>query len=67
LIRKALLIAFLAACAAPASMLAGRESSEASRDGIDQLLQAAEKARDDNRVDDAIRLFRRILSEQPES
>ena len=67
MIRKALLIAFLAACAAPASMLAGRESSEASRDGIDQLLQAAEKARDDNRVDDAIRLFRRILSEQPES
>jgi tetratricopeptide (TPR) repeat protein len=67
LIRKALLIAFLAACAAPASMLAGRESSEASRDGIDRLLQAAEKARDDNRVDDAIRLFRRILSEQPES
>jgi tetratricopeptide (TPR) repeat protein len=31
------------------------------------LLQAAEKARDENRNDESIRLFRRALSEQPES
>lgn len=61
------LIASLAACAVPASTLAGQESSAASRQSFDQLLQAAEKARDENRVDEAIRLFQRALSKQPES
>ncbi len=48
-------------------MLAGQESSAASRHSLDQLLQAAETARDENRADQAIRLFQRVLSEQPES
>lgn len=61
MIREVLLIVSVAACAA------GQESSAASRLGIDQLLQAAGKARDENRVDEAIRLFQRALSEQPES
>ena len=34
---------------------------------MDQLLQAAAKARDENRQDEAIGLFQRVLSEQPES
>ena len=34
---------------------------------FDQLLQAAEKARDENRDSEAIQLFRRALSMQPES
>jgi tetratricopeptide (TPR) repeat protein len=67
LIRNVLLIASLAACAVPASMLAGQESSAASRQSLDQLLQAAETARDENHIDEAIRLFQRALSKQPES
>jgi tetratricopeptide (TPR) repeat protein len=61
LIREVLLIVSVAACAA------GQESSAASRLSIDQLLQAAGKARDENRLDEAIRLFERALAEQPES
>jgi len=48
-------------------MLAGQESSAVSRQSLNQLLQAAEKARGENRVEEAIRLFRRALSKQPES
>ena len=48
-------------------MLAGQESSAASRQSLDQLLQAAETARDENHIDEAIRLFQRALSKQPES
>jgi tetratricopeptide (TPR) repeat protein len=62
-----LLITTLAACAVPDPMLAGQKSSAAPRQSLNQLLQAAEKARDDNHVDEAIRLFRRALSKQPES
>ncbi len=46
---------------------AGQKPSTAPRPRVDQLLQAAEKARDENRVDEAIRLFQRALSVQPES
>ena len=67
MIRTLLPIAAFAACAVAASMLAGQEPSAASRRGFDQLLQAAEKARDENRVDEAIGLFQRALVEQPES
>ena len=67
MIRNVLLIASLAACAVPASMLAAQESSAASRQSLDQLLQAAETARDENHIDEAIRLFQRALSKQPES
>ena len=48
-------------------MLAGQESSAASRQSLDQLLQAAETARDENHIDEAIRLFQRAFSKQPES
>jgi tetratricopeptide (TPR) repeat protein len=61
LIRRVLLIVSVAACAA------GQQPSAESRRSLDQLLQAAGKARDENRVDEAIRLFRRALTEQPES
>lgn len=67
LIRKSLLAVSLAACACSASLIASQEPSGASRQSFDQLLQAAEKARDENRNDESIRLFRRALSEQPES
>ena len=67
MIRKVLLIASLAACAVPASMLADQASSAASQKSLNQLLQAAEKARDENRVNEAIRLYQRALSKQPES
>ena len=48
-------------------MAAGQETSAASQQSSDQLLQAAEKARDENRDEEAIHLFRRVLSEQPEA
>src|SRR5689334_633816 len=65
--RKVLLIVSLAACTVPGSVLAGQESSTASRQSLSQLLQAAEKARDEDRVEEAIRLFQHVLSKQPES
>ncbi len=61
MIREVVLIVFVAACAA------GQGSSTASRQNIDHMLQAAEKARDENRVDEAIRLYKRALAEEPES
>ncbi len=65
--RAVLLLAALAACACSASAIASQGAPVASRQSFDQLLQAAEKARDENRGDESIRLFRRALSEQPES
>ena len=67
MIGKVLLIATLALCAFPASMTAGQGASTASREDFNQLLQSAESARNENRDDDAIRLFRRALVKQPES
>lgn len=67
MIGKVLLVVSLAACVFPASMAAGQETSAASQQSADQLLQAAEKARDENRDEEAIHLFRRALSEQPEA
>jgi tetratricopeptide (TPR) repeat protein len=67
LIRRVLLIAFLGACALTASSSGAQQGAAASPAGFNQLLQAAEKARDENRNAEAMRLFRRALSEQPES
>jgi len=67
LIRTALLIASLAACAFGAPIAAGQATPSASRLSLDQLLQAAGKARDENRDDEAIQLYRRAVAEQPES
>jgi len=67
LIGKLLLLASLAPCVLPATKAASQQPTAASRQSFDQLLQAAEKARDESRDDEAIRLFRRAVSEQPES
>jgi len=67
LIREALLIASLALCAFPVPGVAAQKSSTASHLTFNQLLEAAEKARDQNRDDEAIQLYRRAASEQPDS
>ncbi len=67
MIRRLLLIASLAACTLRAPIFAAQATPAASKPSFDQLLQTAEKARDENRDDEAIRLFRRAVSEQPES
>ncbi len=67
MIRKLLLFAFLAACAFRAPIVAAQAAPAASKPNLDQLLQAAGKARDENRDDEAIRLYRRAVAEQPES
>lgn len=67
MIRQALLTVSLAAFAFPSLIVAAQTPSSPARQSFDQLLQAAEKARDENRNDDAIRLFRRAITEQPDS
>ena len=67
MIRKLLLLTFLAAGVLPVSLASGQRSSTANRPGFDQLLAAGEKARDDNRDDEAIRLLRLALSVKPDS
>lgn len=64
---KLLLLAFIAAVAFPSSLAAAQNPPAPSRQSFDQLLQAAEQARDQNQNDKAVQLFRRALSEQPES
>jgi tetratricopeptide (TPR) repeat protein len=68
--RRVLLLAALTAmalCTCNASPFASREPSAAAGQSFDQLLKAAETARDENRNDDSIRLFRSALTQQPES
>ena len=65
--RKALLIVSLAACAIGAPIASAQNAPTASRQSFDQLLQAAEKASGENRDDEAIRLYRRVVALQPES
>ncbi len=67
MIRRILLQTVLAVCACYASPTASQEPSVTPRPSFDQLLQAAEKARDGNRDDEAVRLYRRAVAEQPES
>lgn len=64
---RVLLIATLAACVFPVSIARGQEAGTSSPHGFEQLLQAAEEARDANRDDQAIRLFQRALAEKPDS
>lgn len=59
----ALLIGFLFLSAAAE----GQETSAASRQGFDRLMQAAESARDENHNDQAMRLFRQALAANPDS
>ncbi|MGA8086812.1 MAG: tetratricopeptide repeat protein [Terracidiphilus sp.] len=65
--RKLLLVASLALCAFATPSVTSQKPSAASGMSFNQLLEAAEKARDQNRDDEAIRLFRRAAAEQPES
>ena len=67
MIRQALLTVSLAAFAFPSLIVAAQTPSSPARQSFDQLLQAAEKARDENRNEEAIRLFRRAITEQPDS
>jgi tetratricopeptide (TPR) repeat protein len=50
-----------------AGSLVAAQSSAPAREDFTALLQAAEKARDENRDDEALRLFRRALAERPDS
>lgn len=59
-------LVLIAALALPLS-LGSQQHSSAPQQDFALLLQAAEKARDEDRTDEAIQLFRRALSEQPES
>lgn len=67
MIREMLLVTYLAAGVFPAPALMGQRPAAAPQDSFDHSLQAAEQARDQNRNDDAIRLFRRALTQKPDS
>ncbi len=67
MIREALILVSLAAAVCPDRIALGQASHTAQGASFDQLLASAEKARDENRDDDAIPLFRRALTEKPDS
>jgi tetratricopeptide (TPR) repeat protein len=67
LIAEVLLVASLVAGAFRVPAVAAQETVAATREQFDQLLQSAEKARDENRDEEAVGLFRRALSIEPES
>jgi len=67
LIAKVLLIATLVAGAFGVPAVAAQETAAGARLHFDQLLQSAEKARGENRDEEAVGLFRRALSVEPES
>lgn len=64
--RKAI-VAISLCLLAPASVVCAQHTAAPTRQSFDQLMQAAGQARDENRDNDAIQLYRRALSEQPES
>jgi tetratricopeptide (TPR) repeat protein len=64
---KLRLFVIVAGLSLPASIVAAQHPLGATPQTFEQLLRAAEAARDENRNDEAIRLFQRALSEQPES
>lgn len=67
MIRRALLLSAMATSLTPWCMALGQSTQESPRQSFDQLLQAADNAREQNRDDEAIQLFRRALVEKPES
>ena len=67
MISRILLIASLVAFAIAAPGAVAQTDTAPPRKDFRQLLQDAEKARDENRDEDALRLFRRALIVQPES
>ncbi|KAA6460355.1 tetratricopeptide repeat protein [Acidobacteria bacterium AB60] len=60
-------IASLAFLPAPALIAAAQHPAATPRQDFTQLLQSAENSRESGRDDDAIQLFRRALSQQPDS
>jgi len=62
-----MLIVSLALYAIPAPTAAAQVHAAPPRPDVSQFLQAAERARDENRDEESIRLFRRVLIAQPES
>ena len=67
MISKGLLLVSLAVCWLSVPIIAAQTTAGRPKQSYDQLLQAAKTARNDNRSDEAIMLFRRALSQQPES
>lgn len=65
--RKALLIVSLAACAIGAPIAVPQNAPAAAEASSDQWLQAAGKAREENRDEEAIRLYRRAVAQHPDS
>jgi tetratricopeptide (TPR) repeat protein len=66
-IRRVLLIAFLALTVAPWPAASGQSVPSSNEQSFDQLLQSGAKAREENRDDEAIQLFRRALAAKPDS
>lgn len=62
-----MLIALFGGCLVAKSTFATQETSALSKSSANHLLEAAKQARDENRADEAIRLFQRVLAQQPES
>lgn len=65
--RRALLIGSLAAGLLPWCMALGQSTQPSPQQTFEQLLQSADNAREQNRDDEAIQLFRRALEQKPES
>jgi tetratricopeptide (TPR) repeat protein len=65
--RNAVLIVSLAACVIGVPIVAAQNAPTASKQSVDQLFRAAEKARDENHDDEAIQLYRSVVARQPES
>jgi len=67
LICRVLLIACLCAGFGPWLAAASQNNAASTQQRFDQLLQSAQKAREENHDDEAVQLFRRALQQRPES
>jgi len=67
LLCRVLIIASLFADIAPRTAAASQSSQTTTRQSFDQLLQSAQKAREQNHDDEAMQLFRRALQQKPDS
>jgi len=67
LIFRVLLFACLCAGFGPWLAAASQNNAASTQQRFDQLLQSAQKAREENHDDEAVQLFRRALQQRPES
>ena len=67
MICRVLLIACLCAGFGPWLAAASQNNAASTQQRFDQLLQSAQKAREENHDDEAVQLFRRALQQRPES